>query len=366
MVILNNMNKTIKRYNILLIMITFTFFIMSVVLIKNSSYILGTSYNNLYLKESVFYVLLFLITFKLLKYDENILIKYTNFIYYFSLSLIIFVLFFGIIINNSRGWINIFSISIEPSEFMKFALVLKLSSIFKDKRLKDNKKLMLGLIYTIFPFILVLLEPDTGNALMYIFIYFTCAFVSEIKLKYFIIIFSMMLLILIIFFYIYFFNLDLFKSVFSETIYYRIHRVVDFISKSGYQLNNSLIMIGSSNLIGSLVPLIYIPEAYTDFIFPILISRIGFLGGVLFIILYTLFFIIIIKKSYLVKKEESIYIVSALSIFIISFIINVGMCMGLLPITGITLPFISYGGSSLFSSFMLLYIILNPKIKSTR
>lgn len=361
------MKKIIKYdYNLFIFIIIFIFSIISIISISSASLVMGNSYYNLYFKQLIFYILFFIMLIILLRYKDNILVKYTDLIYYFSLFLLLLVLIIGKSINNSRGWFVIGSYSFEPSELMKLALILKLSKEL-NKNNNDLKKLFVSFIYTIIPFILVLLEPDTGNGIMYLFIFITMCFVSGINIFYFIIILVIGLLFLLTFFYLYNYNLDLFKNIFSSSIYYRVHRITDYIHSSGMQLNNSLISIGSSGVFGNGInnPKIYIPEAYTDFIFPIYVSISGFIGGISLIILYYLFFYLTIKKSLHLRRKDKRVVIGSLIVFIISFTINISMSLGLLPITGIVLPFISYGGSNLFISFLLLYLILKPKRKST-
>ena len=165
MVILNNMKTILKNYNLYIYILLFVFFIVSIISIKTSSYILGNSYNNLYIKEVLFYIFSFLLLIILNRNKRNVLIRYSNLIYYMSVFLLIIVLIVGKEINNSRGWISLFGLSFEPSELMKLALILKLSNIFKTyEGSSDIRKVFVSFIYTIIPFILVIIGFNVSSS----------------------------------------------------------------------------------------------------------------------------------------------------------------------------------------------------------
>ena len=187
-------------------------------------------------------------------------------------------------------------------------------------------------------------------------------FVSGINKKWFVFLFIITIFTLIIFFYIYFFQENLFIEIFGNRFFCRIDRIINWKNGSGMQLNNSLIAIGSSGILGhgfNNTP-IYFPEAGTDFIFSVYASNFGLFGIILlisFILFFDIYLINISKKVYSIQDKYTI--TGIISVLFYQQIQNIGMTIGLLPITGITLPLISYGGSSLISYLLLIGIVIN-------
>ena len=217
-------------------------------------------------------------------------------------------------------------------------------------------------IVVLIPSILTFLEPDTGVVIIYFIIYISMLFASGIRLRWFIILGGIILLAIGLVLGCYFTSEKLFVSIFGNNLYYRFERVFNWKSGSGLQLENALAAIGSAGVFGhgyNKTP-IYFPESGTDFIFAVFASNFGLLGCFLFLLLLLLFdgklFFIAIKK---IPLTDKFVLAGIIGMLIFQQIQNIGMTIGLLPITGITLPFISYGGSSLLSYMILIGIILN-------
>ena len=219
------------------------------------------------------------------------------------------------------------------------------------------------------PSILTFLQPDTGCVIIYFIIYFAMMFASGIRARWFIIAISAIVLILGIVFGLYFFKEKTFISLFGTNLYYRLERIFNWSSGSGLQLENAMSAIGSAGLFGhgfNNTP-IYFPEAGTDFIFAVFASNFGLLGSFLLIslIVYLDTNIILLSKKRIVDTDRYI-LVGIVAMLLFQQIQNIGMTVGLLPITGITLPFISYGGSSLLSYMLIVGIILNISMEKPR
>ena len=209
------------------------------------------------------------------------------------------------------------------------------------------------------PSILTFLEPDTGAILIYIIIYISFLISRNLNRWWYILGIILIVLVIGSFLVLYYFFQDTFINIFGTTFFYRMDRITDFINGEGYQINKALIAIGSAGLFGRGIRNIpeYFPEAPTDFAFTLLINNIGLIGAVIFLIVYFYFIYLIINKYYLNKK----LILPIILLLMIQFSINVLMNIGLLPIIGITLPFISYGGSSLISYMILIGLVINVK-----
>lgn len=356
-----NLDKTLILY-------VSIFAIISLISIYSASIYLSKTLGNLVLKQAMWYAVGILFIFIIYKLKISFFIKISPYIYLFNVILLLGLLFVGPVINGSRCWYIIEGIgSFQPSEFMKISLVLieayiidKFSS--KEKNAKNEFKLI-ALIFIVFliPSILTFLEPDTGAVIIYFIITLLMLFISGIRLRWFIIGISMLIIIVASFLIFFFLKQDLFIKIFGSDFFYRIDRVINWQNGSGMQLENSLAAIGSSGILGhgfNKTP-IYFPEAGTDFIFSVYASNFGLIGSCIFILLVVLFDIHLIKVGMSSKNIYKYIISGILGIFIYQQIQNISMTLGLLPITGITLPFISYGGSSLLSYMILIGFVIS-------
>ncbi len=305
---------------------------------------------------------------------------YNNaFIFYIvGVVLLILVLFFGIDVNNARCWFKIPYIgSFQPSEFMKVFLIITLARMINDFNeeninpdIIDEFKFILKVLIIVFiPSILTFIEPDTGAVVMYFIITFTMLFIGGLRNRWFIITIVVLATLLSLFLGLYFFKQDLFTKIFGTSFFYRMDRLLNWSNSSGLQLTNSVTAIGSAGLFGhgfNNTP-IYFPEMQTDFIFAVFTSNFGLVGAMLLIAIICFFDINLITT---VNKATNMYdkyaIGGILSVLLFQQIYNISMTIGLLPIMGITLPFISYGGSSLLSYMFLLGIIFNVSNESLR
>lgn len=356
-----NLDKTLILY-------VSIFAIISLISIYSASMYLSKTLGNLVLKQAMWYAVGIIFIFIIYKLKISFFIKISPYIYLFNVILLLGLLFVGPVINGSRCWYIIEGIgSFQPSEFMKISLVLieayiidKFSS--KEKNAKNEFKLI-ALIFITFliPSILTFLEPDTGAVIIYFIITLLMLFISGIRLRWFIIGISMLIIIVVSFLAFFFLKQDMFIKIFGSDFFYRIDRVINWQNGSGMQLENSLAAIGSSGILGhgfNKTPL-YFPEAGTDFIFSVYASNFGLIGSCIFILLVVLFDIHLIKVGMSSKSIYKYIISGILGIFIYQQIQNISMTLGLLPITGITLPFISYGGSSLLSYMILIGFVIS-------
>jgi rod shape determining protein RodA len=308
------------------------------------------NYGDLFLKQMIWYIIGIIIVFIM----KNKYIKYVYICYFIFNILLLYLLLFGDSINGSRAWINIFNISIQPSEFMKVILIILLSIIIT----KYDKYKLKCIIITIIPSILTFLEPDTGNVIFY-FIILISAYIYKMNNKYKILkVVGIVGSILIIISLLIIINKSILINILGSSFLYRFKRITDLINNTSFQLNRSLINIGTCGLFGT-SDYLYIPEETTDFAFTYLIHNIGILGIILF-----LSFNIIVNFNILAITNKSSGIIKSISF--ITLIVKLSeesihelMNIGLFPITGITLPFISYGGSSIISFILLLSLIFN-------
>ena len=342
------MKKLFNYYNLL-------FWIPLIVIITISLldmhylYLINNTYQYHFYKELIWimigFCLLLIITF----IKPKILLKISPYLYLISLGLLILVLFIGNNTNGSMAWFKIGFIKFQPSELMKLSLILYLSSLSIKSELIYIIKII---IITLVPSILVFLEPDTGAVIIYLLIMISFIFNRKIKRRYQISFIVISLLIIGGFILIYYKYPTIITKYTGNALIYRINRLINI--KSGYQIDNALTAIGSTQLI-SFKPnnkLIYIPEAHTDFIFAYTISLFGFISGLLLIICYFIISMFLVYKKGLIKN-------SLLIIFTFQVIYNLGFNIGLFPIMGIPLPFLSYGGSNIIIYFLLFGLLFN-------
>lgn len=308
-----------------------------------------------FIKQALWIIFGFVTLFCSKKLKENYIFNYSKYLYYFNLILLILVLLIGKEINGAKAWFSFKYFSFQPSELMKFSMTIYLTSICTEK----NKFFYLKSFFIfIIPSVLVFLEPDTGAIVMYLIIYLSALFFSLKNKKRFYILCITGVIALLGFYLLYVFNVDILIKLLGTSIFYRIDRIINF--KNNYQLENALISIGTAEFVGrNNKPLIYIPESVTDFIFARVVANYGFIIGIILIICYSLILYYLIKK--INKSKIGMVTFIFFWLFVFQLTQNIFMNLGLFPIMGISLPFLSYGGSNTIIYFLFLGIILNKK-----
>lgn len=345
--------------------------IISIISIYSALTYTSKSLGNLALKQTIWYMVGVGLVFVLVKLGNEYLYRHTWILYIIGNLLLVVLLLFGTPINNSKCWLIIPGIgSVQPSEFMKIFIMLVLASMIHNFRNKYKNSslweeflfIVRSFVVVLIPSILTFLEPDTGAVIIYFIIYIAMMFVSGIRIRWFVIAIILCGVGMGSFLGLYFFKEDIFIKVFGSSIYYRLERLFDWQTGSGLQLENALAAIGSSSLVGygfNKTP-IYFPESSTDFIFGVFASNFGFVGICLLLGIILYFDLSIIRLARRRISDTDKYIlIGIVAMLLFQQVQNIGMTVGLVPITGITLPFISYGGSSLLSYMMIVGIILN-------
>lgn len=354
------------------------FAIISIVTVYCTRDLLASDYQNLFIKQGLWYLLGFAIAYVMMLFGNKFLYNNAYIFYIVGVVLLILVLFLGKPINNARCWFIIPYIgSFQPSEFMKIFLIITLSRMINDfneeRRTNDVgeefKFLIKVLVVVGIPSILTFIEPDTGAVLIYFIITIVMLFVGGFKSRWFIITIGTIVVLGGMFLGLYFLKQDLFIKIFGTSFFYRMDRILNWSSSSGLQLTNGLTAIGSGGLFGhgfNHTP-IYFPEMQTDFIFAVFASNFGFVGVIALLSLIVYFDINIVKlggKSY--NNNDKLLTGGIIAVLLFQQIHNISMTIGLLPIMGITLPFISYGGSSLLSYMILIGMLFNISNENLR
>jgi len=352
--------------------------IISIITIYSSLTYTSPSLGNLALKQALWYGVGWILVIILIKLGNDYLYRHTWFLYIIGNILLLLLLFFGTPINNSKCWFILPGIgSIQPSEFMKLFIMLVLATMIhnfrSDYKNPDCRDEFIFILKTlgilIIPSILTFLEPDTGAVLIYFVIYFSMMFISGIRIRWFILLLLLIISIVSGILFLYYYKEDLFIKLFGTSFYYRLERIFNWNEGSGLQLENSLAAIGSAGLFGhgfNKTP-IYFPESSTDFIFAVFASNFGLIGVIILIGIIVFFDVnVFFLKDKKIEDTNKYIIAGTLGMLVFQQIQNIGMTLGIFPITGITLPFISYGGSSLLSYMLLVGIILNISMRKNR
>jgi len=319
------------------------------------------SYGTYYPKLQVVWLILSLITvYVLLIFDYMLIENYAVVIYWAGVILLIVGDVFGKITNGANSWVNIGPIAIQPSEFAKIGMIIMLAKKLDEMEGKINepKNLFQLMFYAAVPMILIIIQPDMGMTMVSFFIVLGIFYCIGLDWK--IIIGGITSILLII--------VGVWNSPIMKT--YWKGRLTSFLNPeknalgSGLQLIQSKLAIGSGGIFGrgfgKGVQFNSVPENHTDFIFAVLSEEWGLIGAALLLLLYGFLIYRLIKIA---KESKDVFgtviCVGFISNLLFSIMQNIGMTMGLMPITGITLPFMSYGGSSLLTSFMSLGLVLN-------
>jgi len=297
--------------------------------------------------------------------DYKILASYALWLYFAVNLLLVGLLLFGRIIAGTGRWFRIGGIGFQPSELAKVVLILVLALIFSEykKRILSVPMAGLGFALTLIPAALVMLQPDLGTAAVYFPIMLAAFFLAGLNRK------------AVAIFLIISVALGLLGwGVFLRD--YQKKRLTTLINPSqdprgaGYQILQSKIAVGSGGLTGkgfasgSQIQLRFLPARHTDFVFSVIGEEFGFIGVASVMMLFGLFFRRIFSAAAMSRDRMGVYIVFMAGVMIaFQFFINILMVIGFFPVTGIPLPFISYGGSSLVSNGLACGLILNVRMR---
>lgn len=354
-----------KKVDLLLLITIIIISLFGILMIYSASYVWAEYKFNDPFKfvkhQGLFFIIGIILMIQISKIPFRFYFEKANPILIISLILLILVIIPGIgtVRNGSRSWFGIGSFGIQPSEFTKLSLIIFTSKYLtkNEKNLKYIKKGVLPILsIVILAFGLIMLQPDFGTGMIILVSIIGLLFVSGVNFKFFIRL-GMIGVVGIV--------------VLILVAPYRLERILSFLNPwsdplgSGFQIIQSLYAIGPGGLFGqgflnSRQKHFYLPEPQTDFIFSIISEEFGFLG---ILIVASLFLIIIIRGFQIAKKSEdkfSKYLAFGIT-FGLAFqaLLNLMVVVGLIPVTGVTLPFLSYGGSSLLITLASMGILLN-------
>lgn len=319
---------------------------------------------DLFFHQFQFFLIGLLIFFIIKKIGRNFFLVNYKFFYWLLIGTLVAVLFFGEEVRGARRWLNFSIVNFQPSEFLKIFFVIYFSQLIVNKKsyIDSRIKFILLLVYFFIPAFFIFKQPDLGTTIVFGAIFTSLILFSDIPKKYFL----NLIIFLVLALPLGWFLLQPYQKV----------RLFSFFNPhldqqgTAYNMIQSIITIGSGKYfgkglgLGTQAKLYFLPENYTDFSFASLVEQFGFFGGAVVIALFFLLCFFILRQlfKYLSwknneEKSNFYYIIGFLSYLVCQIVINIGMNMGIVPVTGITLPLISYGGSSLVSLMVALALM---------
>lgn len=322
--------------------------------------------SNVYFNHQLLWAGIALLVFFGVSFLDVRFLKQTNIVVgLYTLIITLLVLLFGIgtISKGAQSWFTLGGFSIQPVDPAKIILILMLAKYFSRRHVEiaHIKHIIISGLYALIIFLLVILQPDFGGALIVFCIWFGIVMISGISKKH---LASVIMIGLVAGAFLWTF---VFEEYQKKRILTFIHPLAD-VRGAGYNAYQSTITVGSGEILGKGIGygtqsrLKFLPEYETDFIFAAFAEEWGFVGVILLFILYGIVIWRILSNALLgATNFELLYGVGLAVFFMSHFIIHVGMNMGLLPVTGLTIPFMSYGGSNLVTSFGALGILMSMR-----
>lgn len=310
---------------------------------------------NLLASQIVYFVLAFIAFFVFRKIGSHFFRINSRLIYWSFVAVLVITFFIGLEVKGSKRWIDFYFYKFQASEFFKVFFILFMSELLILKSHANKLSAFFKVfLYFLLPTFIIFKQPDLGNALVYVSIFFVMALFSDFPKKYILYLIGS------------FIGAIPLGWIFLKE--YQKVRILSFLNPhvdtqgTAYNMIQAVITVGSGKFLGrglglgTQSRLLFLPENHTDFAFSSLVEQFGFFGGLLTIICFSSLIYMLCKrmmKFYFQKTDEGkkhfLYIVGFTSYFVFQVVINISMNMGLLPIAGIALPFISYGGSSVLA-----------------
>ena len=321
--------------------------------------------HNLFFRQLIYLIIGFLGYYFLKSVGSHFFRINSKFFYWLFIGILLITFIVGLEVRGSKRWLNFYFFNFQGSEFFKVFFILFLAELLTIKNILANSffNFIKIFLYFLIPFIIIFKQPDLGNAMVYFFIFIVLIMFSTVPKKYLTYLIGLIISLTPIGWF-------LMKD-------YQKARILSFINPNldtqgtAYNMIQAVSTIGSGMFFGrglglsTQSRLFFLPENTTDFAFASLVEQFGFFGGFFVLIFFTLIIIHLVQRTiyfYYQKTEDGqkkfLYCLGILTYFVSQTIINLGMNMGIMPVTGIALPFISYGGSSVIA--ILLGLALLP------
>ncbi len=364
------MNKRwLRRMDFTLIAATAAIIVMSLVIIGSATHINTPSDERYWFvqRQGLFAILNGALAVFLMNFDYKMLQRYGNRLYIFNIIMLLAVMFLGHSALGAQRWIQLGPITLQPSEFSKLIMIVSLAAMLEDKmgKLNNLHDLLPVAAYVGLPFLLVMKQPDLGTSLVFMAIFLGMIFACGVNLRLLGSIFGVFVACMPILWHF-------LKDYQKMRIMVFMDPNVDPLG-SGYHIIQSKIAIGSGMLFGKGLfggtqsQLNFLPENHTDFIFAVVGEELGFIGAAFLLVLY----LIVLWRGVKIARDASdtfgmLLAVGITSMLAFHVLVNVGMTTGIMPVTGIPLPLMSYGVSSLTTNIMSIAILLNIHMRKQK
>ena len=352
---MKNIKKLIYIYDPVILLIVIFLIFWSILNVYSATF---HEYSNLHIKQAIFGVLGITLMLLLPLLDYRKLLNISPYLYVGGVILLIGVMLFGKTILGAKRWINLGFFMLQPSELMKFVMILISSHMLDDKKNITLKDILSVLIITAIPIVLILKQPDLGTSIMVLLPVLVILFTAGLPKRY---IFGAIGLFIL-----------LAPFIWQHMKDYQKKRILAFLNPeadpygSAYHILQSKIAVGSGKLTGkgflkgTQSKLFFLPEQHTDFIFATIGEEWGFIMSALIVILYLILGIRIIMWGLKIKHPAGRYICfGSAGLITLQAFINISMTVGFAPVVGITLPFVSYGGTSLITFCLIIGLVLS-------
>jgi rod shape determining protein RodA len=370
--------EKLKKIDMLIVVILVLFMVFSILLVYSATLHQSIS---IPIKKNVIIYIVGLIGFIFMTlFDYRLLTKIAPHLYITGIASLLAVYFFGKEIHGAKGWFALpGGIDFQPAELMKLILIIALAAWMLRRngdRLGITRDILpIGLIVML-PFMLVLIQPDLGNAIIYLIILLGMFWIGNIKYTHVLVGLALIVGGLLLFYYFYVHYHQGIKNFLEPKGFaHWLKRIDTFIdpssvsSDASFQVRNSVHAIGSGGLTGegylngSSIQSNFIPYAYSDSIFVVVGEEFGFRGAAVLLLMY----FVLIYRMILISIQSSTtsgsyIVVGVVSMFVFQIFENVGMLIDVMPLTGITLPFISYGGTSLLINMLSLGMVMSVRL----
>lgn len=355
------MKRELRNFDFIVVLCVGIVFFIGLFFLYSAAKSLSPGLSRLLVTRQLIWMLMGL-TFAIIFFsiDYRKLIDVSYFLYVGNILLLVLVLFLGTERLGAQRWITIAGFGFQPSEFIKISFILMVASFLGRRKqvITNINNLFIPLLFLVLPFILIAKQPDLGTALVLVPIFLSMLFISGMDIKGIVLFVAGGILATPLFWHF-------LKSYQKKRLLVFVNPDLDPLG-AGYTIIQSKIAVGSGELFGkgwlsgTQSQLNFLPERHTDFIFSVVGEEWGFIGGGILIMLY---FLVIYRGIKIIEKTNDIYgkliATGIVSLLAFQVVVNIGMTLGLLPVVGLTLPFISYGGSSLISSIIAVAILLN-------
>lgn len=368
--------RTLKKFDFTLFVVTLIIIVFGLITLSSATHATMTRGGDslAYVKKQVTSIILgFVMIAILIKIDYRELAKYSKFIYVFNLLLLGSVLVLGNEQNGAKSWIALGPFNLQPSELAKIAIIITFAVYISGREGKLNRFVDLLPTFLFFglPMGLIMLQPDLGSTLVFIAIFFGMLFVGGARPR------NLLILIML--------GGLLVGGVLTAQLKfgltkplkpYQLDRLTIFVDPykdprgSGYHVIQSQVALGSGGLWGkglfkgTQTQLNFLPEQRNDFIFSVVGEELGFVGSAALLFLFYIFIYRCVRIAMSAKDQLGTLLATGfISMIVFHLLINIGMAGGIMPITGIPLPFFSYGGSSMLANMMGVGLLLNVYLR---